>query len=189
MSQKFARFVITYRLPLLVLIIAVSLPLLWLARTTRLSHKAGHIFPWGHSNVDLHIKMSKVFGGSNLVALTLRTTGKDIFNPDTLAKVVRMQKAVEMMDGVVKYNIYSIASRKMKHISTSIDEYGMMMLSAESFDDMLEDIIAGDKQKLATYRKNILNDDGIYGTLVSRDGKGALVLASFKYEEHYQYIF
>ncbi len=73
MSDKFAHLIIKYRLPLLIAIILISLPMLWLARTSRLSHKAGHILPWGHDNVNLHIAMSKVFGRSNLVAVTLRT--------------------------------------------------------------------------------------------------------------------
>jgi len=188
-SDRFAKFVITYRLPLLILIILVSLPMLWLTRTSRLSHRAGHIFPWGHPNVNLHIKMSKVFGGSNLVAITLRTNKEDIFNVETLKKVYRIQKAVELMDGVVKYNIYSIASRKMKHIVTATDPDGVMMMGVETFDEMLEEIFSGNKDKLPIYRKNILNDDDIYGTLVARDRKGAVVLASFKYEEDYQYIF
>lgn len=189
MSDRFAHFVIKYRLPLLILIIAISLPMLWLARTSRLSHKAGHILPWGHENVNLHIDMTRVFGNNNLVAVTLRTDKKDIFNTDTLGKIYRIQKAVELMDGVVKYNIYSIASRKLKYLTTSTDPDGVMLLSAENFDDLLKQILDGDKNLLDDYRKNILNDDTIYGTLVSRDLKGAVVLASFKYEEHYQYIF
>ncbi len=189
MSDYFAHFVIKYRLPFLILIILVSLPFLWLTRSIRLSHKAGHILPWGHPNVNLHIQMSKVFGGSNLVAVTLRTNKEDIFNPVTLGKVYRIQKAVELMDGVVKYNIYSIASRKMKFLKTSTDPDGIMMLGVETFDDMVREIIAGNKEMLETYRKNILNDDDIYGTLVSRDLKGTVLIVSFKYEEHYQYIF
>jgi hypothetical protein len=47
--------------------------------------------------------MSDVFGRSNLVAITLRTKREDIFNLDTLGKVHRIQQAVELMDGVVKY--------------------------------------------------------------------------------------
>jgi len=167
----------------------VSLPLLYLTRTTRLSHKAGHIFPWGHPNVNLHIKMSNIFGRSNLVAITLRNKKGDIFNQDTLGKVYRIQKEVEMMDGVVKYNIYSIASRDMKYVKTATDSDGVMMLIVETFDDMLEQILKGDREMLETYRKNILNDDEIYGTLVSRDKKGTAILATFKYEEDYLYIF
>ena len=189
MTERFAQFIIRYRLPLFILIIVVSLPLLYLTRTTRLSHRAGHIFPWGHPNVNLHIKMSDVFGRSNLVAVTLRTKREDIFNLDTLGKVHRIQQAVELMDGVVKYNIYSIASRKMKYIQTATDPDGIMMLSVETFDDMIEQILTGDKEMLETYRKNILNDDEIYGTLVSRDCKGMVVLACFKYEEDYLNIF
>ena len=189
MSDKFAHLIIKYRLPFLIAIILVSLPMLWLARTSRLSHKAGHILPWGHDNVNLHIEMSKVFGRSNLVAVTLRTEKDDIFNIDTLGKIHRIQKAVELMDGVVKYNIYSIASRKLKYLNTSTDPDGIMLLSAENFDDLLQKILKGDNKLLDNYRKNILNDDNIYGTLVSRDLKGAVVIASFKYEEDYQYIF
>lgn len=189
MSDRFARFVIAYRLQLLVAIVLLSLPMLWLARTTRLSHRAGHIFPWGHPNVNLHIKMSEVFGGSNLVAITMRTSRPDIFSPDLLEKIYRIQRQVELLDGVVKYNIYSIASRKLKYLQTTTDEDGIMMLSAVAFDEMLESIFAGDASLLDTYRKNILNDESIFGTLVSRDRKGTVILASFKYEEDYPYIF
>jgi len=189
MADRFAKFVITYRLPLLIMIIAASVPLIWLARTTRLSHKAGYIFPWGHPNVDLHIKMSTVFGGSNLVAIVLRTKKADIFHAETLEKIYRIQKAVELMDGIVKYNIYSIASRKLKHITTGIDDDGTMMLGTRNYEELLQEIFAGSQQTLATYRKAILNDDDVYGTLVARDCRGAVVLANFKYEEHYQYIF
>ena len=189
MTEHFARFIIKYRFPLLILIVIISLPLLYLTRTTRLSHKAGYIFPWGHPNVDLHIKMSKVFGRSNLVAITLRTKEGDIFNSATLGKVYSIQRAIELMDGVVKYNIYSIASRDLKYIKTETDLDGVMVLIVETFDDMLEQILKGDQEMLETYRKNILNDDGIYGTLVSRDRKGAAILATFKYEEDYLYIF
>jgi predicted RND superfamily exporter protein len=189
MPEHFAKFVIKYRFLLLILIVMVSLPFLYLTRTTRLSHKAGYIFPWGHPNVDLHIKMSGVFGRSNLVVLTLRTKEDDIFNHDTLGKVYRIQRAIELMDGVVKYNIYSIASRKMKYVKTSTDPDGIMILNVETFDDMVEQILKGDREMLETYRKNILNDDEIYGALVSRDKKGAAILATFKYEEDYLYIF
>ena len=189
MNEPFARAVIHYRFFLLLLIIVVSLPLLYLTRTTRLSHKAGHIFPWGHPNVDLHIKMSSIFGRSNLVAITLRIREGDIFTPETLGKVHRIQRAIELMDGVVKYNIYSIASRDLKYVQTETDVDGTMILMVETFDDMLEQIIKGDQQMLAIYRKNILNDDDIYGTLVSRDKKGAALLATFKYEEDYLNIF
>ncbi|MDX1778627.1 MAG: MMPL family transporter, partial [Thermodesulfobacteriota bacterium] len=189
MTEPFARAVIRYRFFLLILIIIVSLPLLYLTRTTRLSHKAGHIFPWGHPNVDLHIKMSSIFGRSNLVAITLRTHEGDIFTPEILGKVHRIQQAIELMDGVVKYNIYSIASRDLKYVQTETDVDGTMILMVETFDDMLEQIIKGNQQMLAIYRKNILNDDDIYGTLVSRDKKGAALLATFKYEEDYLNIF
>lgn len=189
MTERFAKFVIKYRFPLLILIVVVSLPLIYLTRTTRLSHRAGQIFPWGHPNVNLHLKMSEVFGRSNLVAITLRTKEGDIFNPHTLGKVYRIQRAVELMDGVVKYNIYSIASRGLKYVETATDTDGVMMLIVETFDDMLEQILKGDQEMLETYRKNILNDDEIYGALVSRDRKGAAILATFNYEEDYLYIF
>ncbi len=189
MSERFADFIIKYRLPLLILIILISLPMLWLTRTSTLSHKAGHILPWGHHNVNLQIKMTEVFGRNNLVAITLRTKKKDIFNIETLGKIHRIQKAVELMDGVVKYNIYSIASGKLHYLKTSTDPDGIMMLGAEKYSDMLQQILNGDEELLETYRKNILNDDDVYGNLVSRDRKGAVVITSFKYEEHYQYIF
>jgi len=133
--------------------------------------------------------MSSIFGRSNLVAVTLRTNEGDIFTPHTLGKIHRIQKAIELMDGVVKYNIYSIASRDLKYVQTGTDVDGTMMLMVETFDDMLEQIVKGDQQMLAIYRKNILNDDDIYGTLVSRDKKGAALLATFKYEEDYLNIF
>jgi len=189
MTEYFAKCVIKYRFSLLILIVVASLPLLYLTRTTRLSHRAGHIFPWGHPNVNLHIKMVEIFGGSNLVAITLRTKRGDIFNQDTLGKVHRIQRALELMDGVVRYKLYSIASRKMKYIRTATDPDGIMTLSVETFDDMIEHILKGDQEMLSTYRKNILNDDEIYGTLVSRDKKGTLILANFKYEEDYLSIF
>jgi len=113
MSERFARFVIAYRFPLLILIILVSFPLLYLTRTTRLSHRTGHIVPWGHPNVSLHSKMAEVFGGSNLVVITLRAKRTDIFNPETLGKVYRIQNAVELTDGVVRDNLNPIISRKM----------------------------------------------------------------------------
>ena len=114
---------------------------------------------------------------------------RDIFNQDTLDKVYRIQKEIELMDGVVKYNIYSIASRDMKYVKTATDSDGVMMMIVETFDDMLEQILKGDRDMLETYRKNIINDDEIYGTLVSRDRKGTAILATFKYEEDYLYIF
>ena len=58
---------------------------------------------------------------------------------------------------MVKYNIYSIASRKMKYIQTATDPDGIMMLSVETFDDMVEQILTGDQEMLKIYRKNILN--------------------------------
>ena len=132
MSERFAQFVIKNRFLLFIAIVVVSLPLLYLTRTTRLSHRAGYIFPWGHSNVNLHIKMSKVFGRSNLVAITMRVREGDIFNPTVLGKIYRIQKAVELMDGVVKYNIYSIASRDLKYIKTATDTDGVMILTSDS---------------------------------------------------------
>lgn len=188
MTEKIARMIIKHRIPIGIMIIIITLFFAYQWKHIDLAGDAGSFNPIGHRNVELHKKMVEVFGGDNLVAIALEVKEGDIFNPEILGKVYRIQDELGLLRNVVAHKIISIASIKLKHIHSTIDPEGLTWTKYENYEDMVEAILKGDLGTLERLKSAIINNDDIYGTIVSKDFTGTVILANFKWLEDYEYI-
>ncbi|MBI3398114.1 MAG: hypothetical protein HY026_02620, partial [Deltaproteobacteria bacterium] len=85
--------------------------------------------PQSHPYVKATKVLEKVFGGSNFTLIGIVPKDGNVFQPDVLAKVKRIQEGIERMPDAVRRNILSLAARKVKDIrgtEEGMEVYQMM---------------------------------------------------------------
>ena len=189
MARKIAEVIIRYRVFVGVLVLLGTLFFAYEMKNVRLYHDAGNVTPIGHPYPALHKKMIDVFGGANLVAIAMVVKEGDVLEPANLEKVYRVTDKISLLRGVVRYKILSITCSKLKHMHSSIDEQGTSFVHIDNYKKMTERVLEGDMGTLATMRTAIINDEKIFGNLVSPDFKGTVILCNFNWLHDYEYIF
>ena len=72
------------------------------------------LFPKNHPYVKIHKEFMEYFGGANVATLVLEVKEGDVYNKETLEKIVRIQEDVERISGVNPFQIFSLASRRVQ---------------------------------------------------------------------------
>src|SRR5260370_29324703 len=72
--------------------------------------------PQTHPYVVTTHLVEQVFGGKNVVVIGIPPKQGDVYQPEVLAKIKRIQDGVEQLPEAVRHNILSLASRKGKKI-------------------------------------------------------------------------
>lgn len=136
------------------------------------------LLPRDHPFIRVHNKFSKVFGGANVVLLSVEVKEGDIFNSRTLEKIKKLTELLELTPGASNYQIFSIARQKVKDVratSWGIEVQPIMWPTVPQTSDGIEQL-----------RNAIYANPTIAGRLVSMDGKAALISAAF-HEERLDY--
>lgn len=129
------------------------------------------LFPKNHPFVQVY-KDHPNFGNPLTVTLMIkRTDGKDIFQADTLAKVARISREIDLTPGVDHDQILSIATPKARYTVVTPDG----IFSQPIMDDELPKT----PEELAEVRRRVDESPGANGFLVSTDGVATLVNATF----------
>ncbi|MBU4453400.1 MMPL family transporter, partial [Patescibacteria group bacterium] len=132
------------------------------------------MLPYDHPYLKINSDFAKIFGsGGSGVLIAVKTTDDDIFNEATLSKIKKMTHEVELLDEVYRVLTVSIASNSVKVITAK----SKGTISIEPL--MWPDVPSNPKQ-MALLKKNIFSNPAYNGTLVSRDGTGAIILTEFK---------
>jgi hypothetical protein len=173
--RKIAEFVIRFRLPILILIIISSIIFCYGISKIEMYTVFEDLLPPNHPYIKTHQEFRKVFGGANLVAISVEVKNGTIFNPETLKKVKKLTEVIEFTEGVNNYQIFSIARRKVKDIRATA--WGI-----ESKPIMFPDV-PETEEGLKELKKVIYANDSIYGPLISLDSKAAFIYASFLEEK------
>ena len=129
------------------------------------------LLPKGHPYVKVNEQFKQGFGGSNMVAIMLQVEQGDIFRQPVLARVQKVTRDLQQVDGVNPFQIVSLASKKLKDIKGSTGGIDFIPL-------MWPDVPKSEAG-LARLREAVLNSPIVYGTYVSRDLKAALVTVDF----------
>ncbi|AJE02177.1 hypothetical protein GPICK_01215 [Geobacter pickeringii] len=161
----------------------------WHLKDIKIAFGGGDIVPPNHPYVKLTDKMVETFGGEHLVEIAVQVKQGDVLDPVNLAKIHRIDQKLREMQGVVTSKILSVASRKFSRVNFSYDELGYSSLHFDKYQDIVGRITAGDTKEAAAFREEVLNNDMVYGSIVSPDRKRTLILAGFRFEEDYRYIF
>lgn len=174
--QQFAHWLVRMRLPIVIFTAAVTVFFGITALRMELAPNLTKMLPQKHPYVQTHNAIRDVFGGVNTFVIEVSVKEGDIFNEKTLTKIKEISDSFLATTGMDKYKVFSIASRKAKNISAGA--WGMATAP----------LIPGEVPKdgspeMEELKRNIFTNDQYYGSLVSLDGKSALVLG--EYYEHY----
>ncbi len=189
MIRKLAEKIIRYRIQVLLAIVALTLFFAWHLKDIKIAFGGGDIVPPNHPYVKLTDRMVEKYGGEHLVEIVVQVKNGDVLDPANLAKVYRIDQKLREMQGVVTSKIMSVASRKFSRVNFAYDELGYSSLHFEKYQDLVQKIIEGDTKEISAFREDVLNNDMVYGSIVSPDRKRTMILAGFRYEEDYRYIF
>ena len=104
----------------------------------------------------------------------------DIFTAATLDKIRYLTDQVDLIPGVNHYQVASIAHPKIRRIRTTA---GGLIKS----EPVLPKDLPTEAEALKQLREESFNNDIVYGTYLSTDGRAALLVAGFD-EERLNYV-
>lgn len=127
--------------------------------------------PQAHPYVKATKVIEEIFGGRNIIVIGIAPKRGDIYTPETLAKIQRIQRSVERLPQAVRHNVLSLAAGKVKAISGTPDGIvarEMMMR------------VPRNSSEIAVLKAAIATQPTYINALVSADGRMAAVVADFK---------
>lgn len=172
LTGRLAHFTIRHRLPFLICILLLTVFFGYEASRVKIESPTIDLFPKGHPYVETFKQYQDIFGGANTMAIGIVVREGDIFNYQTLEKIHRITKAVELLPAINNYQVLSIAQRKVKKIE--VDEVIGFRAEPVMWPD-----VPRDPEAIAKLRRAAFSAGGVPGTLVSWDGQAALILAGF----------
>ncbi|MGD9604218.1 MAG: hypothetical protein AB7V59_20585, partial [Gammaproteobacteria bacterium] len=149
----------------------------WAIPSIEVYSRFADLLPGKHEYIQNYNRMKQTFGGANVVTMALEVNDKnaDIFTPETLAKIKMLTEEVDLIGGVNHYQVASIAHPKIRRIRTT--DSGTI-----KSEPVLPKDIPTDPAALKKLREESFNNDIVYGTYISQDGRAALILAGFDEE-------
>ena len=130
--------------------------------------------PQTHPYIQATNELEKVFGGRNVTLIGVVPRHGDIYQPAVLSKIQRMQQAIQELPQAVRHNVLSLGARKVKSINGTSD--GMEVRQ------MMERI-PETPEEIAQLKAAVASLPIYVGTLVSRDGQAAAIVADFKMDK------
>ena len=127
--------------------------------------------PQSHEYVQATKKLEEVFGGRNVLIVSVVPKSGDIYQPEVLAIVDDLQRKIEAMPEAIRHNILSIAAKKVKDIRGNGDELVV---------ERVMETVPRTEQEMAALKARIDNNPIYINSLVSSDGKAAAIIADFK---------
>ncbi|MCP4673931.1 MAG: MMPL family transporter [Deltaproteobacteria bacterium] len=172
MHEKLGRFLLRHRFVVLALIVASTGFFLVSALRLQVESKTIDLFPSDHPYVETFVKYKDIFGGASTVLIQVEVEEGDIFNKDSLAKIHRVTKDLELLPAINNYQVLSIAQRKVKKL-TMDPERGFAATP------IMWPKVPQTAEEIERVRHEIYHSPRYFGTLVSLDSKAALIVAGF----------
>ena len=117
MDKKIIDFIMRFRVATLIVILAITAVFGYGITKMAFYTQFMDLFPKNHPYVKMHKKYMDYFGGANIATLVVEVKDGDVYNADTLNKIIRIQEAVERIKGVNLFQIFSLASPRVQKSS------------------------------------------------------------------------
>jgi uncharacterized protein len=169
--RPFATWIVARRVWVVLAVLGITAFLVTRIGTLQLDTNPDSWAPQKHAYVETTKLLKQVFGGTNVVIIGITPKQGDIYQPDVLAKIKRIQDGVEHIPHAVRHNILSLAARKVKHIKGGPE--GMEVRH------MLE-AVPQTPAEIEKLKAAVASMPIYINSLVSPDGKSAAVVADFK---------
>jgi uncharacterized protein len=171
MVDAFYSFLLRRRAPVLGALVVLTACMAYCAGRVRMESRGTDLFPSTHPYVATFEKYGDTFGNANRLAIMLAVEQGTIFDAKTLKKIQNVHRALELLPGVNKNQLLSIASRKAR--VAKVDENGI----STAF--VMWPEVPDDAEGVRAVRKAIVSSGFLHGTLVSIDEKASLLVAEF----------
>ena len=169
--RPFAAWIIARRVWVMIAVLGITAFLVTRIGSLQLDTNPDSWAPQKHAYVATTKLLKEVFGGTNVVIIGITPREGDIYRPEVLAKIRRIQEGIEQIPHAVRHNILSLAARKVKHIKGGSDGMEVRQM-LETMPQTPADI---ERLKAAVASMPIY-----INSLVSPDGKSAAIVADFK---------
>ena len=169
--RPYAQWIITHRLIVMLVILGVTGFLATRIGTLQLDTNPNSWAPQKHVYAETTKLLKQIFGGTNVVIIGITPKQGDIYQPEVLAKVKRIQEGIEQIPHAVRHNILSLSARKVKHIKGGPE--GMEVRQ------MLE-TVPQTPAEIERLKAAVASMPIYINALVSPDGKSAAIVADFK---------
>src|SRR6266849_3922752 len=170
-SLGFGNLILRFRKPIGLTLIAITIFMAYWAVHVPIATRFEDLFPAQHPNTLLYREFRNQYGGAQTMVVLLRVQQGDIFNAKTLLDIQQITREVDALSGVNHNELYSLASYRVVYARA---EPGTLLSAPYMYPDVpktqnqindLKNIVLAHREQLAGY--------------YTRDGKGALVIASF----------
>src|SRR5229473_3083781 len=170
-SLGFGNLILRFRKPIGLTLIAITIFIAYWAVHVPIATRFEDLFPAQHPKTLLYREFRNQYGGAQTLVVLLRVQQGDIFNPKTLLDIQQITREVDALSGVNHNEIFSLASYRVVYARA---EPGALLSAPYMYPDVpkTQDQITDLKNIVLAHREQLA---GYY----TRDGKGALVIASF----------
>jgi predicted RND superfamily exporter protein len=172
--RPYAQWIITHRSVVIIAVLLMTAFLVTRIGSLQVDSNPELLVPPNHPYVVTSDLLEQVFGGRNVVVIGVVPKQGDVYQPNVLAKIKRIQEGVELLPEAIRHNILSIAAHKAKDIRGGAE--GMEV------SPMMERV-PQTPEEIAKLKAAVASMPIYINALVSPDGKAAAVIADFKGDE------
>jgi len=188
--ERSGRLFNRHRVATLVSIALLTIFFAWQIQYLTMKTPTIDLFPQNHEYVKTYVEYENTFGGANVCLIALVTKEGDVFNAKTMKKVIDVTNALKYIPSVDNYQILSISQQKVKKTRMEIDEFGTPKLfpyaimqgpeEREGSTGEEEGKISLEPEDIERIRQDIYTTGRLHGSLISKNDKAAMVVASFR---------
>ncbi|MBW1912631.1 MAG: MMPL family transporter [Deltaproteobacteria bacterium] len=182
--EKLAKLIIKYRLLVVLAVLAITIFFAYFIPQLSFQVLLSELVPPKHPYIKLTGQFFEQFGGANGMIIEVKVKEGDIFNPETLQKIKRINDDILFHPDVMRALVLSMAQRKVKRISGFGGGFDVTAIMWPHTPTETGDILQ--------LREDIFTNDLYDGFLVSRDGKAALIYAELwdgaNYEKFFRFL-
>ena len=172
--RGYAQWIVAHRVSVIVAVLIGTAFLVTRMGSLKLDSDPDLWTPQAHPYVQATKVLDEVFGGRNVTLIAVVPRQGDIYQPQVLARIQRIQEGIEQLPLAIRHNIVSLSARKVKHIKGGPE--GMEVRQ------MMEKV-PQTAEEIAQLKAQVASMPIYINALVSPDGKAAAVVADFKVDK------
>jgi len=169
--KKFIEWIVKNNIKTIIFTAVVSLLLTINISRLKVIIDVNELLPQNHMYVKVDNLIEKIFGIKYTIAIGITAKQGTIFENNILSKVKNITDKLQNTPGIVRSNVLSLSSRKVKSISGNKDGMEVHQLMSK---------VPTTDEQIAQLKKDILENSVYENLVVSKDLKTAQILAEFK---------
>ncbi|MGI4840740.1 MAG: outer membrane lipoprotein-sorting protein [Janthinobacterium lividum] len=168
--NKYAHFIIRYRLWVIILTVAITAVLGSFGAGLKVIIDPATLAPQGHPLIKSTNQVEKIFGSKYLMLIGITPKQGDIYQPHVLETVSAITRQLDATPGVVRSTLLSLGSHQAKGIEGTAEGMEARQLLGEP----------GEPVDYAALRKTLADNPVYQNAVISADGRTAAILVELK---------